>query len=252
MSSELPLVSVLCAIRNDVRFIRETLDSVIRQNYTNWELIVLDGASTDGTVEIVKEFAQKYPNIIFHSEADDGQWQALDRALTLAKGQYIMQVCGQDGYLNNDWMARCVEVFLKKPEISLVWGIPFDMSEGGELLGPHYAYATFLRDSKFSVRPRPFKTIMAKIDIQRSSAIGRLGKILKKFTWKRIKMVFRSFFKTSIPQREDWFFYWLNKAAEQGFLFRLYIYKHYAGIEISLFLHPALAIYLSAPSHFTI
>ena len=210
MNPEKHLISIICAIRNDARFIRETLESVVAQTYPNWELIIMDGASTDATPQIAKEYADKYRNIILRSEPDEGQWHALDKALALAKGEFIMTVCGQDGYLNKNWLAECAQAFERNPEVSLVWGVPFDMSEDGKLLGPHYAYASFLNDPQYAARPKPLRTIMAKIDWQRSSAWERLKRLLGKITWSRIKMVLKSFRPHKMPQKEHWFFYWLK------------------------------------------
>ncbi|OGY99090.1 MAG: hypothetical protein A3B13_01455 [Candidatus Liptonbacteria bacterium RIFCSPLOWO2_01_FULL_45_15] len=205
-----PLISILCAVRNDERFIRETLETVVSQTFSDWELIVMDGASTDGTVEILKEYAAKYPNIIWRSEPDQGQWDALDKALALTKGKYLSILCGNDGYLNKDWFKSCVQIFEQHPEVSLVWGIPFNMSEDSKLMGPHYAYAGFLKDEHYGSRTKPISTLVAKIDWKRPSSGRRLWGVLGKLTWPRIAMVFKSFRKQEIPQKEDWFFYWLQ------------------------------------------
>ncbi len=208
MKPKPPLISVLCAVRNDSRFIRETVESVIAQTYPWWELIVMDGASTDNTVDIVKEYAAKYKNITLRSEADKGQWHALDKALSLAKGEYILLLCGQDGYLRRDWFVRCIETFREQPEVSLVWGIPFNMSEDGKLLGPHYAYASFLKDEQYGLRTKPINTFIAKIDWRRTSALKRLRSLLGKLTWSRLRVLLGSFRKRGIPQKEEWLSYW--------------------------------------------
>ena len=203
-----PLISILCAIRNDERFIRETLDTVAAQTYPNIELIVMDGASTDRTPEIVKEFAAKHPNVIFRSEPDSGQWDGLEKALALSRGEYITLLCGQDGYLDPDWFARCIETFSTNPDVSLVWGIPFNMSEDGKLVGAHYAYAGFLRDARHGAQTRPLGTLAAKIDWRRPGAFQRIMPMLRKITWARIVMVLKSFRKSNIPQKAAWLGYW--------------------------------------------
>ncbi len=205
-----PLISIICAIRNDERFIRETLQTVVSQSYPNWELIIMDGASTDKTLEIVKEYAAKYNNIILRSEPDEGQWHALDKALVLAKGEYLTLLCGQDGYLDKDWFKRCVDVLQERPEISLVWGIPFNMSEDGKLMGPHYAYAGFLKDERFGSQTKPLSTIAAKIDWRRPASFRRLWNLFGKLTPSRLLVVLSSFWKQELPQKESWFFYWLK------------------------------------------
>lgn len=209
MDPQKPIISIICAVRNDGRFIRETLESVMTQTYPNLELVIMDGASTDNTLDIIKEYAAKHANIIWRSELDKGQWEGLEKALALTSGKYIAQLCGQDGYLNREWFARCAEAFEEHPEVSLVWGIPFNMREDGKLLGPHYAYAQFLKDTAFGAQTRPLSTIAAKINWSHPAAWRRLGQMFRKLTPGRAFMVLRSFRKEPIPQKEDWFAYWL-------------------------------------------
>lgn len=209
-SKQGPLISIICAVRNDARFIRETLDTVVSQTYPELELVIMDGASTDGTIDIIKEYAGKHKNIIWRSESDQGQWDALDKALALSTGKHISLLCGQDGYLDNDWFGRCAEVLEDRPEIALVWGIPFNMSEEGKLVGPHYAYAGFLKDGRYGSQTKPMSTIAAKINWGHPDSFQRLQQMAGKLTWSRAKMVLKSFKKREIPQEEDWFRYWLG------------------------------------------
>lgn len=210
MQSRNPLISIICAVRNDGRFIRETLESVVAQSYLAIELIIIDGASTDNTLEIVKEYAQKYPYIVWRSEPDQGQWDALEKGLALSKGKYVSLLCGQDGYLHKDWFKECIQAFNNNPDISLVWGVPFNMSEEGVLVGPHYAYAGFLQDDQFGLQTKPLQTLMAKINWRHPARMKRAIRFGKKITWNRIKMMLGSFKKRQIPQREHWFTYWLK------------------------------------------
>lgn len=211
METEYPLISILCAVRNDSRFIRATLDTVVAQTYPNLELIVMDGASTDGTAAIVREYAARHanPRITLVSESDTGQWHALDKALARARGEYIALLCGQDGYLDKDWFKECLAAFTQNPEVSLVWGIPFDMSEDGKLLGPHYAYAAFLEDARYGMHIKPVRTLAAKINWRKGGLFRRLCELARKLTVARLTMVLGSFRKRGIPQKEDWLPYWL-------------------------------------------
>jgi glycosyltransferase involved in cell wall biosynthesis len=205
-----PLISILCAIRNDERFIRETLDTVVSQTYPDWELIIMDAASTDRTPQILKEYSEKHANIIFRSEPDNGQWHALDKALALARGEFIYLLCGQDGFLDKEWFARCMRAFEENPEVSLVWGVPFNMSEDGELLGPHYAYARYLKDDRYGLQTKAFSTLAAKIDWRRPNMTVRIRNLMRKFTLGRIRTFIRNRRKVDMPQKEDWFYSWLE------------------------------------------
>ena len=68
-----PLVSIITPSYNQGKFIEETIKSVVSQNYRNIEYIIIDGGSSDNTIEIVKHYANKYKFIQWISEPDKGQ-----------------------------------------------------------------------------------------------------------------------------------------------------------------------------------
>lgn len=90
--STLPSISVVMPSYNQQQFVRPAMDSVLSQNYPALELIVVDGASTDGTVDILKEYSGR---IRYLSEPDRGQCAALNKGFHLATGEII-------GWLNAD------------------------------------------------------------------------------------------------------------------------------------------------------
>ena len=84
------LVSVITPMYNSEAFISETIYSVINQTYKNWELILVDDYSTDTTLEIVKSFLDKYPNIsIIKNEKNLGAAISRNQGILKAKGEYI-------------------------------------------------------------------------------------------------------------------------------------------------------------------
>lgn len=126
---EKPKISVITPSKNTGRFAKETIESILAQTYKNWEHIVVDGASTDETLDILRQ----YPHIRLISEADNGFNEAFSKGLRMAEGEYIMLCCISDGYLNKNWFKKCVEILDCRSEISLVWGIDQNMSEDGTL-----------------------------------------------------------------------------------------------------------------------
>ncbi|MFA5649874.1 MAG: glycosyltransferase family 2 protein [Proteiniphilum sp.] len=92
-----PLVSIICVTYNAASCISECLDSIIQQQYPSIEIIVLDGASTDGTQDILREYGEKI--MFWKSEADKGIYDAFNSALEHAQGQWIYFIGADDKLL---------------------------------------------------------------------------------------------------------------------------------------------------------
>lgn len=92
----LPKISVVTPSFNQAQFIRATIDSVLSQNYPNLEYLVMDGGSTDGTVEILKSYGKKLKWI---SEKDQGQTDAINKGLRRLTGDILAYLNSDDIYL---------------------------------------------------------------------------------------------------------------------------------------------------------
>ena len=122
-------ISIITPSYNQGRFIRQTIDSV-RQQQGSFELehIVIDGASTDNTVAILQSYGGR---ILWVSEPDEGQTDALNRGIAMATGDII-------GWLNSDdvFEAGCLDsvarVFAEEPETQWVYGKVRIIDESGE------------------------------------------------------------------------------------------------------------------------
>lgn len=100
LSKMKPLISVVIPSFNKRKYIGKTLKSIMDQNYSSLEVIVMDGGSTDGTVNIIKSYAEKYPSIIkFESKVDKGQWDAINNGFKRAKGKILTFINADDFYL---------------------------------------------------------------------------------------------------------------------------------------------------------
>ena len=85
-----PLVSIIIPSYNSEKFISETILSIQNQTYTNWEIILVDDCSTDGTIAIIEKFSKDDPRIQwFQLPQNSGTGIARTRAITEAKGRYI-------------------------------------------------------------------------------------------------------------------------------------------------------------------
>lgn len=135
-----PKISVITPSLNHGRFLRETIESVAGQSYRNFEHIVIDGGSADETVDILKQ----YPHIRWISEKDNHVTEAYQKGLAMARGEYIIQCCVSDGFLDRHWFRKCVAILDSDVEIALVWGFSQYMSEEGDLL--NVAFQEFFAD----------------------------------------------------------------------------------------------------------
>jgi glycosyltransferase involved in cell wall biosynthesis len=92
-----PSVSVLTAVRNGAPFLEETVASIQRQSYTDWEYIIVDDASEDGTDRIVERLARLDARIrLIRRQSSGGPFVAANEGLRSAKGQYIVRTDGDD------------------------------------------------------------------------------------------------------------------------------------------------------------
>jgi glycosyltransferase involved in cell wall biosynthesis len=96
-SSEHPLVTVVTAVFNQQQYIAGCLESVLRQEYPNIEHIIMDGGSTDGTVEVLHQFDDQIA--LWKSESDKGVYDAWNKALAEARGEWICFLGVDDEFL---------------------------------------------------------------------------------------------------------------------------------------------------------
>lgn len=99
-----PKITVVIATFNSAKILRNALDSVFTQTYKEWECLVIDGNSQDGTCEIVKEYMLKDPRFRLVSEPDNGIYDAMNKGVRLAKGKWIY-VLGSDDELLPEGLA---------------------------------------------------------------------------------------------------------------------------------------------------
>jgi len=112
-----PVISIITAVFNSHTTIEQTIRSVITQNYPHREYIVIDGGSTDGTVDILREFDNSIDYWV--SEADNGVYDALNKGIDLAQGEWIYFL-GSDDRLVNERVLE--DVFSKSYESKMIYG----------------------------------------------------------------------------------------------------------------------------------
>jgi glycosyltransferase involved in cell wall biosynthesis len=93
-----PLVSIITVVFNNSDYIRDAIESVVCQNYPSIEYIVIDGGSTDGTIEVIKEYQNQIS--VFISETDKGIYDALNKGVAHASGDVVAILHSDDQFCN--------------------------------------------------------------------------------------------------------------------------------------------------------
>ncbi|GAB2704440.1 glycosyltransferase family 2 protein [Mucilaginibacter koreensis] len=125
-----PKLSVITVVYNNVRDIERTLQSVINQTYTNIEYLIIDGASTDGTLQIIDKYRSKIARLV--SEKDKGIYDAMNKGLALATGDYVLFMNSGDEIYAPDTVAQ---VFSTEPDADIYYGETEMINDAGESLG---------------------------------------------------------------------------------------------------------------------
>lgn len=111
MSSNRPLVSVCIPVYNGKKYIDETIQSILAQTYCHIEIIIQDNASTDGTWELLQEYAAKYPQIFIERNIQNyGMTANWNLVINRARGDYAMLLSADDT-LGCEFLTRCLTMF---------------------------------------------------------------------------------------------------------------------------------------------
>lgn len=152
-------ISIITVCFNSSLFIRTAIESLLSQTYTDIEYIVIDGGSTDGTVETVMEYAEKIAHIV--SEPDRGIYDAMNKGLAMASGDIIGILNSDDFYPHADVLADVVKEFEQNPEVDMVLGnvefvLPKDLKKSIRLYSSAHFSAWKLRFGFMPAHPGAF------------------------------------------------------------------------------------------------
>lgn len=133
-----PLVSIIMPAFNAERFIVDAVESILNQTYQNFELIIVDDASTDGTLAIVRNYQKQYPEKIkvvsLHKNRNSGGDRCANVALSYAKGTYIARMDADDiAYPTR--LAKQVAFLSSHPDVFLVGASADVIDEDGSIIG---------------------------------------------------------------------------------------------------------------------
>lgn len=107
MERNKPLISIITVVFNGEKFLEKTIQSIINQSYDNIEYAIIDGGSTDGTVDIIKKYEDKIDYWV--SEKDKGISDAFNKGVKIVNGDYINFQGDGDGFVSNDVLEKVFE-----------------------------------------------------------------------------------------------------------------------------------------------
>jgi glycosyltransferase involved in cell wall biosynthesis len=130
-----PFFSIITVVRNAVNTIEDCIQSVEGQSFTDFEYIVIDGLSDDGTSELISERTASIDTYV--REKDAGLYDAMNKALALCRGRYIGIINADDAYFQ-DTLLNVQKVLLEHPRSQIVYGgVQILSAEGSSLFVDH-------------------------------------------------------------------------------------------------------------------
>ena len=125
----LPSISIITVVYNAVDSIEQTIKSILDQNYPNMEYIIIDGGSTDGTIQLIKKYDEKIS--LFLSEPDKGIYDAMNKGILHAHGEWINFMNGGDCFNKSDVLTK---IFLNQIDdnIKFIYSDYFVKKRNGE------------------------------------------------------------------------------------------------------------------------
>lgn len=117
-------LSIITINRNNAEGLRKTIESVIPQTFTDYEYIIIDGASTDGSVDIIKQYADTITYWV--SEQDKGIYNAMNKGILNASGEYLLFLNSGDWLVDNSILTN---IFISNANVDILYGnvlLPYD------------------------------------------------------------------------------------------------------------------------------
>ena len=117
---EKPLITVVTVVYNGAESLEQTITSVINQTYDNIEYIIIDGASSDSTLDIIKKYEDKID--YWQSEPDKGIYDAMNKGISLSSGEWINFMNSGDCFFDHDVIEKISKYSINNPIYDIIYG----------------------------------------------------------------------------------------------------------------------------------
>ena len=129
----MPLLTVIIPVFNNVTYISSAIENYLSQQCAFSELLIMDGGSTDGTKEVIAQYAKDHPSIRWVSEKDKGQSDAMNKGIGLAKGKYI-SFLNVDDYYSEGCLNEVCQILTENSNINYLVGACNVWDQTGNLI----------------------------------------------------------------------------------------------------------------------
>lgn len=168
---KLPRITIVTPSFNQADYLPETIESILNQGYPNLEYMIIDGGSTDGSVDIIKKYERHLAYWV--SEKDSGQSEAINKGLCQATGDLFNWI-NSDDVLFPGALRRIAETFMEHPEADLVVGSNARCDAGGRII------RVSVPPTRLAMSPRNWATYIGQQSaFVRMQTLRRVGGVRK-------------------------------------------------------------------------
>lgn len=177
-----PLITVITVVYNDAKHIEDTILSVVNQTYPNIEYIIIDGGSTDGTVDIIKKYADRIAYWV--SEPDKGIYDAMNKGLKKATGEWVNFMNSGDCFAQSKTL-ECIKKYINLNFIAIYGDAVYLRAKGREVrIAKNVDYINRdmpITHQAFLIRTWYAKTIGFSLDYKYASDYFMIYHLYKKY-----------------------------------------------------------------------
>ncbi len=156
MLGDNPKISVIMAVYNGEKYLKEAVESILNQTFRDFEFLIVDDGSTDETLKILEEYGERDERIrVIRNSENIGLTKSLNKAIKLAKGKYIARMDADDVSLP-ERLEKQLAFMEKNPEVGLLGTACYEINSKGEIVGDKFHPSSDKELKKTLIKRNPF------------------------------------------------------------------------------------------------